>query len=54
MVVLLKSDMTYSLYEVKYKKNPLSKREMFKEIKQIDLSIGITIGEIGFVCSSKF
>ena len=52
--VYKKSDMSYVFYEIKYKKKPLTKVEMLKEIEQIHEIKGITVGEIGFVCSSGF
>lgn len=52
--VYKKEDGTYVFYEVKYLKNPLSKGEMLHEIEQIKQIKGITISEVGFVCSGGF
>ena len=52
--VYKKKDGTYGFYEAKYLKKPLSKGEMLKEIDQINGIKGITVSEIGFVCSSGF
>lgn len=52
--VFQKRDGTYAFYEVKYYKDPLSEGEMRKELDQIGQIKGITIGEVGFVCSSGF
>ena len=52
--VFQKEDKTYAFYEAKFKKKPLSKGEMMKEIEQIKQIKGIDISEIGFVCSSGF
>ena len=52
--VFKNDNMTYAFYEVKYKKKPLSKGEMLKEIEQVNSIKGIAVSEIGFVCSSGF
>ena len=52
--VYKKEDGTYGFYEAKYLKKPLSKGEMLKEINQVNEIKGITVSEIGFVCSSGF
>ena len=52
--VFKKEDNTYAFYEVKYKTKPLTKGEMLKEIDQIQMIQGISISEIGFICSSGF
>ena len=52
--VFKKVDNTYAFYEVKFKTKSLSKKEMLKEIEQINKIKDISISEIGFICSSGF
>ena len=52
--VFKKQDNTYGVYEVKYRKEPMSKGEMLKEIEQVQQIQGLNVSEIGFVCSSGF
>lgn len=52
--VLKKKNGKYSIYEVKYYKNPMTLVEQNKEIEQIKNIVGLDIDEIGFVCSSGF
>lgn len=52
--VYKKDDGTYTFFEVKYKTNKLTENDMLQEIKQINDIKGISISEIGFVCSSGF
>ena len=52
--VFKKQDGTYGFYEVKFFKDYLSTGEMLKEIEQIEQIKGISVSEIGFVCSGGF
>lgn len=52
--VFKKNNDKYSIYEVKYHKNPMNKEEQLKEIQQVKDIEGLNVDSIGFVCSSGF
>lgn len=52
--VLKKNNNQYSIYEVKFYKNPMPLYEQDKEEEQIKNIKGLDVDEVGFVCSSGF
>ena len=52
--VVLERKGTYDIYEVKYYTSPLSAKEMYNEVQQINNIKGLKIGKIGFISTSGF
>ena len=52
--VVLERKGTYDIYEVKYYTSPLSAKEMYNEVQQINNIKGLKVGKIGFISTSGF
>ena len=52
--IVLERKGTYDIYEVKYYTSPLSSKEMYNEIQQINNIKGLKVGKIGFITTSGF
>lgn len=52
--VVLERKGTYDIYEVKYYTSPLSAKEMYNEVQQINNIKGLKVGKNGFISTSGF